>query len=566
VACLRFGIDATPDLCSVCHTNGILRQRLWTAHQSDPRSCVACAHRGEQAGPVEVECCGGRTATVASWSCGRRGKGVTVRDCSKCAEYAPRSTPAAAPPSRVPGPGRSSSLPRRLTPPAERREGQAERDGAAALWLIQTSRGAVALDANSLVFWSLPEAAAKTLRPDGRAGTYAPADEAERLDVLGRLFGTGEVPADFLSPTPPAAPNRGPLPWRANYLILWPTTRCNLRCDYCFARERAEEPQDMGLETALAFVGRFAGPRAPRIGWFGSEPLCNWPLIKEVAARVQPGHVHITTNAVALASWPDAEIAALASLKPSLIVSLDGPEELHDAHRRDNEGAGSHRRVLAALRRLASAGLGRRITLRATYGPGETEVVRRLDALNNLAAEGLAAGVAVEPWSLPPRDPRQWTAADWEPLAEEMAPVGDWWAGRRREGKPARFSYLDKNMGRCQKHQPLWFQCGAGRGYLTAAPDGTLYACHRGGPTEVGTLEGGFDSRRRALWDQAPGAARPGCVACGLRFFCGGGCAYDTIQETGGLGAVAASACAKAAVNARLLAEVLGRSNHHDRT
>ena len=74
------------------------------------------------------------------------------------------------------------------------------------------------------------------------------------------------------------------------------------------------------------------------MGFFGGEPLLNWDLIQQVTAYVADlaakrgvgKSLHITTNAILL---DDERIKFLDDNGFSLIVSLDGPEELHNQMR-----------------------------------------------------------------------------------------------------------------------------------------------------------------------------------------------------------------------------------------
>jgi uncharacterized protein len=240
-------------------------------------------------------------------------------------------------------------------------------------------------------------------------------------------------------------------------------------------------------------------------------------------------------------------------------VSLDGPPELHDAHRYGAHHTPSHAQVLRALERLHEVGLSDRTVLRGTYGPGESLLVQRLEYMNQLCDRGLASGVALEPWEMDRDSASEWAGGDWAALATEMGAVADWAAARRKSGKIARFRYIEKNLETLRTGQRLQGQCGAGRGYLTVTPDGTLHACHRATPTVIGTVSGGFDTRRRWPWYDGVPTERLPCRACALRYLCGGGCRYDAITYWKDLGTTkpAPCSCAKVAVNARLVAEVL---------
>lgn len=143
------------------------------------------------------------------------------------------------------------------------------------------------------------------------------------------------------------------------------TEDCNLRCNYCiyggsYEGSRVHSPRQMSLETARASVDYFAAhsdssepPLA--LGFYGGEPLLRFDFIKEIVAygRARLSHpvlFTVTTNGTLL---NEARIRFLHQHDFSIVVSIDGPPEVHDRNRRfKNGGTGSSATVLRNLRRL----------------------------------------------------------------------------------------------------------------------------------------------------------------------------------------------------------------------
>lgn len=155
-------------------------------------------------------------------------------------------------------------------------------------------------------------------------------------------------------------------------MILSVTEQCNLRCAYCYygsnrPGERQHSPRMMTWETAKRALDFFL-PRSkwtlarwqnrtnaptlpngdevepPCVGFYGGEPLVNWPLVKRVTeyVRALPDGddymVNFTTNGTLLTP----EISAfLCENRVSILVSLDGPKEIHDRYRRFAGGGGT---------------------------------------------------------------------------------------------------------------------------------------------------------------------------------------------------------------------------------
>ncbi|OJF10086.1 FxsB family cyclophane-forming radical SAM/SPASM peptide maturase [Couchioplanes caeruleus] len=142
--------------------------------------------------------------------------------------------------------------------------------------------------------------------------------------------------------------------------------RCNLACDYCYVYELADQswrdrPAAMD-RTVWQAAARRIGEHARihdltrvDIVLHGGEPLLAGrsaliALITDVRAAVPGARFSTQTNGALL----DAPmLAALAAHGVRIGVSLDGPPEHHDRHRRHRDGRGSHLLAARALRLLA---------------------------------------------------------------------------------------------------------------------------------------------------------------------------------------------------------------------
>lgn len=140
---------------------------------------------------------------------------------------------------------------------------------------------------------------------------------------------------------------------------------CNLDCSYCFYLRKAElwpAPRTfrMSDEVLEAFVRRhIAAQQVPEVtfAWQGGEPtLLGLDFFRRVvtlqrrhAPKGMQVHNTLQTNGVLLdrawARW-------LRDNRFLVGLSLDGPEDVHDAYRLDRAGRGTHAGALAALRLL----------------------------------------------------------------------------------------------------------------------------------------------------------------------------------------------------------------------
>lgn len=394
-------------------------------------------------------------------------------------------------------------------------------------------------------------------------------------DMELREVGVGEhAPTRSLAiPKPP----RTAQDFTLSSLVIFPTERCNLACDYCYLRQLGKRgvcaaercPDDLIHDRtvcrALDVVAR-RGHKL-RLCLFGGEPMLAWGRCRWVVERAEqlcgiygkhPG-LHITTNGTLVT--PE-RAAFLKEHGFSLIVSLDGPREVHDRCRRYPDGRGSHEDVMRGLGYLRDAELKRRITLRATFRAGETPegFVERLDYLNTFCDDGFGGAVAVEPATGCCNVGCADDPSGYEPGAiMAMFDAGVTWAVKRaRRGERVRWAHLNKTLRRLVQRDVHWTECGAAKGTFGTSPNGKMYVCHHLG-YEIGNAIDELDRERAQPWFENRLHIRKPCSICWARHLCGGGCRMEGWYltgkpERGPVGCATSKARATAAI--RVLAEL----------
>jgi uncharacterized protein len=147
-----------------------------------------------------------------------------------------------------------------------------------------------------------------------------------------------------------------------SHLTLELTERCNFRCRYCpqtYDPARQTSRADMPMRTLRNAVGCFAersGVAVERtISFWGGEPLVRFDVIQEAIEFVGRDYpkLHPTYSFTTNASLITAPVARfLARHRVQLLVSLDGPREVHDTYRRSRGDAPTFERVITRLRTL----------------------------------------------------------------------------------------------------------------------------------------------------------------------------------------------------------------------
>lgn len=140
---------------------------------------------------------------------------------------------------------------------------------------------------------------------------------------------------------------------KINQMILQVTQSCNLRCEYCIYsgayHTRSHSQKQMTTEIAHRaidfLISHSADSEEVFLSFYGGEPLLRVDLIQDCieyfrkAGRGKKVSYNLTTNGTLLTD----EIAdLLVANEISVMFSLDGPEPIHDYHRKyAKDGKGS---------------------------------------------------------------------------------------------------------------------------------------------------------------------------------------------------------------------------------
>lgn len=149
-----------------------------------------------------------------------------------------------------------------------------------------------------------------------------------------------------------------------NTLVLQVTQRCNQRCAYCVFSgrydNRIHNNMRMDFQTAKKgidmIIAHSMDAESLYFGFYGGEPLLEKGLIQNCIEyldnKVEGKKIYynITTNATLLT---DDIIPLLVDHKVALLVSLDGPQDVHNKNRGfTNENGNPHGVIMNNLRHL----------------------------------------------------------------------------------------------------------------------------------------------------------------------------------------------------------------------
>ncbi len=312
---------------------------------------------------------------------------------------------------------------------------------------------------------------------------------------------------------------------------------CNLACKYCFASQgdyggvKRELMSFDVAKRAVDFLISMSGPRQHcEIDFFGGEPLLNWDVVKqtvEYIESIQAQHnkifkLTLTTNGVLLTQ---DKIDYVNEHNMSLVLSIDGREEVHNRMRPSAGGTDTYKTVAKNLVNAVKQRDGREYYVRGTYTHNNLDFVKDVMAMSDLGFEHLSMEPVVgKEGEYVLRD------EDLPILEKEYEKLADLYLQRQKDGWGEKFNFfhfrMDLYRGPCMAKRLRG--CGAGHEYMAVVPNGDIYPCHqfvgRDGYVLGNVYEGlkNFDIPRE--FRNTHVFTKPTCAACWAKFFCSGGC------------------------------------------
>jgi len=323
------------------------------------------------------------------------------------------------------------------------------------------------------------------------------------------------------------------------FLYLVPTARCNLRCKYCHILENTSDgtASDMTVETAQRSLDVFIrncsdNPYEKEVMFYGGEPMLNRPVVMSAVEYIRQkerlfnGDVRITlfTNGTII----DEQTARfLANHAVFVIVSMDGPKEVHDKMRVTASGNGSFARVARGYFTYKNAGcrVGISLVIGRHNVPGLARAVEQVIDLFQPLDLGLSTLHLFRGGTNPASVPT-------EKLARELI---DTFELVRDRGVYA--EHIFRRVRPFVERQPRLKDCPSCGAKLLVTPDEKIGFCEA-------FMESGkyfydmssfdrFHNDGYIEWSRVAPILREECLRCACVAICGGGCPYDAYSLHG---------------------------------
>jgi len=338
-------------------------------------------------------------------------------------------------------------------------------------------------------------------------------------------------------------PNSNPV---VKALCLHVAHDCNLRCGYCFAGTGAFGGQRLLMnrevgEKAIDFLLDSSQNRKHvEIDFFGGEPLLNFNVVKELVAygneRAQKLDkiikFTITTNGVLLS---DEVQDFLNNNNMSVVLSLDGRQEVNDKMRPFPNGLGSYSRIKDKILDFIKGRKQEDYYVRGTFTRHNLDFSADV---RHLAEQGFKE-ISVEPVVADFARDYAFKEGDLPFLKEQYEILTRYYWQSYVNGKGFNFFHFNIDL----KHGPCLPKrlsgCGAGHEYLAVSPEGDLYPCHQFVGQEeyrIGNVFSGIAKKTLALeFQKSHVLNKEECRGCWARYYCSGGCHANNLAYGGSL-------------------------------
>jgi len=329
------------------------------------------------------------------------------------------------------------------------------------------------------------------------------------------------------------------------------TEHCNLACDYCFTWRSGQRKgrvlkEDIGRKIIDWWLmqGDINQGNKRSISWWGGEPLLEWDLLQRLTyyaeEKAKEGGWDLefggTTNGI---FYTPEKFQWVVDHKCVMLISLDGIEPAHDAHRKTCDGKGTWKTVdkntRVAMKTIPFQRIRSSITVDATpYFYESIQYFVEELGLNNIAFSLVFEG--------------NWTEKDWELLEEQFNLSVDYAIKRAKEGTPIVLKHFNDEALINNRDLGIQNPCGAGAGYSGWSIDGYCYPCHRfnkyNQTTEerakskitIASIYDGFINHewRRSFYEWKNHPSKK-CLKCSIfrRSVCNGGCYAVNFDLTG---------------------------------
>lgn len=303
------------------------------------------------------------------------------------------------------------------------------------------------------------------------------------------------------------------------------TLRCNFSCPYCFQNEnKSDLKKEVASKVLSSFFRKIGRQKAKnvKINFFGGEPLLNIEILEYIVKRARAfckrKKIKVLFQICTNGSIFNQRIVTLFSKNKDLsdvLVTIDGPQKIHDQRRCYKSGKGSYETIMKNLTLMCK--LAKNVLVRINIDKANKNCMANLfrelkdikktniKIFMTYVVSGFGKG-------------KKWERSTRVIYYEKMI--------RRFYAEAKKIGLAVSARGDLVCYQPLY--CSAAHAHPRLInPDGVMYCCEKflGDKSySVGNIYTGYDKERAKRWLEHNIINSTTCLKCKHIFFCGGPC------------------------------------------
>jgi len=313
------------------------------------------------------------------------------------------------------------------------------------------------------------------------------------------------------------------------------------------------------VDQSINFILREARKRKSErldITFFGGEPLLEKEHIFYITDRLGaeapslPTNYRLSTNGSLLT---EALMQGLMQRRIFVSLSLDGPPQVHDAHRPQAGGQSSSAQAIRGAKILLRHNPCASVT--CVVSPDiASDLANSVDYLYELGFRYILTTLDFS---------ADWQVSDFRNLKRAYQSLAKWYESKMMAQERFYLSYFDERI-RTRTYKPIHAheRCHIGGRQFSIGPDGALYPCIQFVTTEgrpeymIGHVQHGFNEACQRHLTQRSERPKPECQACALESRCSKWCSCINFMSTGSIEKASPIVC----YNERILMEIVDRT------
>lgn len=328
---------------------------------------------------------------------------------------------------------------------------------------------------------------------------------------------------------------------------LFLSETCNLKCQYCFVEEnnalnQGLMPWDIAKKAIDCFFDQSENETDLSIFFFGGEPLLNTDVLysavdysQSLADKFNKNiDYSLTTNATII---NDKIINFLRENDFSLMVSIDGPKDIHDQQRVFVNGCGTFDHVVKNVKELISyfPSLEVQSTLTRQYLNDRFRVLKFLEKFkfSNIGIAHCLGRIGNTNYSY------NFGPDDLQEMRMKEEVFLDYIVKNLNKGRPVRYNPWGAAIIDIHYHNKCILPCDVGTNSLTVGVDGMLYPCdyYVGMDNYIlGDVISGVNKEKLSDFLKNYLETKDKCQYCWAASLCGGYCPARLSKDNGSFG------------------------------